>query len=80
MIQLTVSQDEEGMNPARNYSYAELLDLQSRLMLVAGQAEKGKEDVDRFITVSIASLSLSGVEVTHSHPLGSTCKGVGYCS
>jgi len=76
VIQLTVSQDEEGMNPARNYSYAELLDLQSRLMLVAGQAEKGKEDVDRFITVSIASLSLSRLQLTHSNPLESTCKGV----
>ncbi|KAK7107714.1 hypothetical protein V1264_015588 [Littorina saxatilis] len=51
VIQLSVSEDVEGKNPARAYSYEELLDLQSRLMLVAGQAEKGKENVDRFITV-----------------------------
>ncbi|KAL8623379.1 hypothetical protein ACOMHN_065913 [Nucella lapillus] len=51
ILQLRVSEDETGKNPARVYTYDELLDLQSRLMLVAGQAEKGKENVDRFITI-----------------------------
>lgn len=63
MIQLRVSEEENsemrnmkeggGVTPPRRYTYEELLDLQSRLMLVAGQAEKGKENVDRFITVSL---------------------------
>ena len=35
---------------------SELHDLQSRLMLIAGEAEKGKDDVTRFIDI------LSGVE------------------
>ena len=60
VIQLKVSEDTDVNKPnssdapPRKYSYDELLDLQSRLMLVAGQAEKGKENVDRFITVSEA--------------------------
>ena len=60
VIQLKVSEDTDVNKPSsfdappRKYSYEELLDLQSRLMLVAGQAEKGKENVDRFITVSVA--------------------------
>ena len=58
MVQLKVSEDAElkkdtsGETPPRRYSYTELLDLHSRLMLVAGQAEQGKENVDRFTTVS----------------------------
>lgn len=44
--------DPSSKTPNRHYTYEELLDLQSRLMLVAGQAEKGKENVDRFISVS----------------------------
>ncbi|XP_070190023.1 E3 ubiquitin-protein ligase rnf213-alpha-like [Littorina saxatilis] len=61
VIQLRVSEEENsemrnmkeggGVTPPRRYTYEELLDLQSRLMLVAGQAEKGKENVDRFITI-----------------------------
>lgn len=53
VIQMDVSEDDEGKTPPRTYTYDELLDLQSRLMLVAGQAEKGKENVDRFMTVSL---------------------------
>ena len=48
VIQLDVSEDAKGETPPRRYTYNELLDLQSRLMLVAGQAEKGKEDVGSF--------------------------------
>jgi hypothetical protein len=35
------------------YKYEQLHDLQSRLMLVAGKAEKGKDDVDRFMLVFV---------------------------
>nr|KAG5700588.1 hypothetical protein BaRGS_015384 [Batillaria attramentaria] len=51
VIRVDVRKDEETKTKGRSYKYNELLDLQSRLMLVAGQAEKGKEDVDRFITI-----------------------------
>ncbi|XP_071112375.1 E3 ubiquitin-protein ligase rnf213-alpha-like [Haliotis cracherodii] len=50
VISLHVTQDKEE-NGSRKYSYSQLVDLQSRLMLVAGQAEKGKDDVDHFIMV-----------------------------
>ena len=33
------------------YSHERLTDLQSKLMLVAGKAEKGNEEVDRFVQV-----------------------------
>ena len=60
VIQLVVIEDQhnegeersEIQTETRKYTYDELLDLQSRLMLVAGQAEKGKENVDRFLHVS----------------------------
>ena len=64
VIQLKVSEDTELKKPSRfetpprKYTFEELLDLQSRLMLVAGQAEKGKENVDRFITVSALCIVL----------------------
>ncbi|XP_076466247.1 E3 ubiquitin-protein ligase rnf213-alpha-like [Babylonia areolata] len=45
------NEDRQMDTPPREYTYEELLDLQSRLMLVAGEAEKGKENVDRFITI-----------------------------
>ncbi|XP_071112725.1 E3 ubiquitin-protein ligase rnf213-alpha-like isoform X2 [Haliotis cracherodii] len=50
VISLHVSQESED-NLSRKYSYGQLVDLQSRLMLVAGQAEKGNENVDHFIMV-----------------------------
>lgn len=37
-----------------SYNYDQLLDLQSRLMLVAGKAEQGKDEVDRFMQVSLS--------------------------
>jgi hypothetical protein len=46
--------EDRVVTPPRKYSYDDLLDLQSRLMLVAGQAEKGKENVDRFLHVSVS--------------------------
>ncbi|XP_041354620.1 E3 ubiquitin-protein ligase rnf213-alpha-like [Gigantopelta aegis] len=38
-------------NVVRKYSYNQLVDLQSRLMLVAGRAQKGKETVDQFMMI-----------------------------
>lgn len=55
MVQDVDSDDVEplGVN-IRRYKYDQLLDLQSRLMLVAGKAEQGKDEVDRFMLVWIA--------------------------
>lgn len=44
---------QEGQSFRRSYSYEQLHDLQSRLMLVAGKAELGKDDVDRFLLVML---------------------------
>lgn len=44
--------EEEDESSIRMYSYQDLVDLQSRLMLVVGQEDEGKADVDRFISVS----------------------------
>ena len=52
VIELHVA-DEEKTGQRNRYKYDQLHDLQSRLMLVAGKAEKGKDDVDRFMLVSL---------------------------
>jgi hypothetical protein len=53
----------------REYSYAQLHDLQSRLMLVAGKAEMGKDDVDRFILVCYCFYQL----IKNNKPLVKSC-------
>ena len=53
VIQLTVPTKEgsEEMQ-TRQYSIDELKDLQSKLMLIAGKAEKGKDEVEQFVKAS----------------------------
>ena len=49
VVRLTVSlKDEDGNLQSKAYSLEELKDLQSKLMLIAGKAEKGKDDVETF--------------------------------
>lgn len=43
---------ENDNEKARIFSLSQLNDLQSKLMLVAGKAALGKEEVDRFVEVS----------------------------
>lgn len=50
-------ENEEGKNLRQNYTYDQLHDLQSRLMLVAGKAEMGNDDVERFISVIFSLIS-----------------------
>ena len=45
--------------PRVEMSLSELHDLQSRLMLIAGEADKGKDDVTRFIDVLSSAESLA---------------------
>lgn len=36
----------------REYSYGDMMDLQSRLMLVSGKTDSGRESIERFTAVS----------------------------
>ncbi|XP_022803330.1 E3 ubiquitin-protein ligase rnf213-alpha-like isoform X2 [Stylophora pistillata] len=50
VIRLTVPlKDESAKEQEKTYSIDELKDLQSKLMLIAGKAEKGKDDVEQFV-------------------------------
>ena len=70
VVSLTVppkgeSEDAEG----KTYSLDELKDLQSKLMLIAGKAEKGKDEVERFVKVSTMKM-MDGIVLEiplHSH-------------
>ncbi len=56
VIQLVVppeARHDDALSKERKYTVQELNDLQSKLMLVAGRADMGKEDVDRFVDVSM---------------------------
>ena len=53
VIQLTVpTKDGSEEGQRKTYSVDELKDLQSKLMLIAGKAEKGKDEVEQFVKVS----------------------------
>ena len=53
VIRLTVPPKDKGEDlQSKTYSLDELKDLQSKLMLIAGKAEKGKDEVERFAKVS----------------------------
>ncbi|KAL3881508.1 hypothetical protein ACJMK2_027940, partial [Sinanodonta woodiana] len=49
--QLTVPDHGSESPDHKQYTFEQLLDLQSRLMLVAGRAEQGNDDVDKFMLV-----------------------------
>ena len=52
VIRLTVPLNGESEEvQMKTYSIDELKDLQSKLMLIAGKAEKGKDDVEQFVRV-----------------------------
>ncbi|VDI41382.1 Hypothetical predicted protein [Mytilus galloprovincialis] len=61
VLELRVT-ETEGQRLQRNqYKYEQLHDLQSRLMLVAGKAEKGKDDVDRFMLILDSVVRLGNI-------------------
>ncbi|XP_053396010.1 E3 ubiquitin-protein ligase rnf213-alpha-like [Mercenaria mercenaria] len=60
IIKLTVP-EQEGKSQLRNYTFSQCQDLQSRLMLVAGKAEKGTDSVDRFTMIFDSITRLSSV-------------------
>ena len=53
VVRLTVPPKKSGADNAKDvvYSLDEIKDLQSKLMLIAGKAEKGKDEVDTFVKV-----------------------------
>ena len=52
VIQLALPAGENGKG--KEYSLNNLMDLQSKLMLIAAKASNGKEQVDSFVDVSLA--------------------------
>ncbi|KAK3096790.1 hypothetical protein FSP39_003301 [Pinctada imbricata] len=63
VLELHVQEDEEGSRLRRKYDYKELHELQSKLMLVAGKAEQGKDDVDKFTLVLDSVVRLCNVYI-----------------
>ena len=58
VIRLTVpTKDGSEEEQRKTYTVDELKDLQSKLMLIAGKAEKGKEEVEQFVKASLNSSS-----------------------
>ena len=58
VIRLTVpTKDGSAEVKSKTYSVDELKDLQSKLMLIAGKAEKGKDEVEQFVKASLNLLS-----------------------
>ena len=53
VVRLTVPPKKSGVDNAQDvvYSLDEIKDLQSKLMLIAGKAEKWKDEVDTFVKV-----------------------------
>ncbi|XP_053396011.1 E3 ubiquitin-protein ligase rnf213-alpha-like [Mercenaria mercenaria] len=60
---------ELGKRKKRNYTFSELQDLQSRLMLVAGKADTGTESVERF-TMIFDSITRLGKVFVKLHTSG----------
>ncbi|XP_062591685.1 E3 ubiquitin-protein ligase rnf213-alpha-like, partial [Saccostrea cucullata] len=63
VLQLHVQKDEQGSRLPRRYQFKELQELQSKLMLVAGKAELGSDDVERFTIVFDAIVRLCNVYI-----------------
>lgn len=56
VVKLVLPADESaepGSPTHTTFSLSQLTDLQSKLMLVAGKATQGKEQVDRFVEVRV---------------------------
>jgi hypothetical protein len=53
LVSLVVPKDEIKNREEKIYSLEEVKDVQSKLMLIAGKAESGKDEVDKFNQVCI---------------------------
>ncbi|KAK3585581.1 hypothetical protein CHS0354_036768 [Potamilus streckersoni] len=61
VLHLTVPDHDKERKGHRKYTFEQLQDLQSRLMLVAGKAEQGNEYVDRFMLILENVIRLANV-------------------
>ena len=57
LVYLVVPKEENTNREERVYSLDEIKDVQSKLMLIAGKADSGKEEVDQFNQVSYTFIS-----------------------
>ena len=71
VVRLTVPPKKSGEENAQDvvYSLDEIKDLQSKLMLIPGKAEKGKDEVDTFVQVR---------KMSHIRNLGFICDGLNF--
>ena len=53
LVYLVVPKEENKNREERVYSLEEIKDVQSKLMLIAGKADSGKEEVDQFNQVCL---------------------------
>ncbi|KAK3585587.1 hypothetical protein CHS0354_036774 [Potamilus streckersoni] len=60
-LHLTVPNHDKESQGHRQYTFEQLQDLQSHLMLVVGKAEQGKDAVDRFMLVFDSVMRLANV-------------------
>ncbi|XP_071122875.1 E3 ubiquitin-protein ligase RNF213-like [Mytilus edulis] len=58
---LTMPEENEKQQNSVGYNYKNLQDLQSRLMLVAGKAKHGNDEVERFIMILDAVVRLGNI-------------------
>ncbi|XP_035692573.1 E3 ubiquitin-protein ligase rnf213-alpha-like [Branchiostoma floridae] len=61
VVTLRLSQAEDDDDDDRHYSVSNLKTLQSKLMLIAGTADKGKEEVEKFVEVFNGVIRLGNV-------------------
>jgi hypothetical protein len=62
LVRLVVPKNEDKNREEKIYSLEEIKDVQSKLMLIAGKAENGKEEVDQFNEVCLRT-SVHPIEV-----------------
>ena len=67
VISLVVPGTKEKNREEKTYSLEEVKDVQSKLMLIAGKAEKGKEEVDQFVEVSLNPIEPFFSRIIHSN-------------
>ncbi len=57
ILEEEMTEEKEAKQETQRYSYQQLKDLQSKLMLIAGKSGQDKEGVDRFVDVRVSDIS-----------------------
>ena len=77
LVYLVVPKEENKNREEKVYSLEEVKDVQSKLMLIAGKADSGKEEVDQFNEVCILLNILSKcitISINSSVPHSDLCR------